>query len=317
MRKRTRMMLGTVVMTMAMAGLAGPAFGSGNGKGSENGNSPAAGGQPASATTSPGNSGDAPGQATKADPPGHANKAESSDSAPAPSAPAKRQESAASDKGAGHGPSYSSAHGNSTNTAGSPGLKPTNSTSHNVSAAASSTSTKRYGNGKTAGQIAMQHGASGSTMLYGPGNSQPHKVSGCAHPLHGNGGGIDVHALKALPRQIACDRQPPAVVAGAAVAASRRASESPTIAGVVTTAADPSGSSTSDAKPGPAVESVESASGSGVVTTLATAGDPGTLPFTGFPLWTAALVALVLGGSGLTLRRQARAGLSRDTSNGS
>ncbi len=313
MRKRTRMMLGTVVITIAMAGLAGPAFGSGNGKGSENGNSPAAGGQPASATTSPGNSGDAPGQAIKADRPGHANKAESSDSAPAPSAPAKRPESAASDKGAGHGPSHSSAHGNSTNTAGSPGLKPTNSTSHNVSAAASSTSTKRYGNGKTAGQIAMQHGASGSTMLYGPGNSQPHKVSRCAHPLHGNGGGIDVHALKARPWQIACDRQPPAAVAGAA-AASRRNTESAPVAGAVTTAADPSGSSTSDAKSGPAVER---ASGSSVVTTLATAGDPGTLPFTGFPLWTAALVALVLAGSGLTLRRQARAGLWRDTSNGS
>jgi hypothetical protein len=143
-------------------------------------------------------------------------------------------------------------------------------------------------------------------MLHGPGNSQPHKVSGCAHPLHGKGGGIDVHALKARPRQIACDRQPPAVVAGAAVAASRRTSESTTIAAMVTTAVDPSGSSTSDAKSGPAVES---ASGSGVVTTLATAGDPGTLPFTGFPLWTAALVALVLAGSGLTLRRQARAGL--------
>jgi hypothetical protein len=62
----------------------------------------------------------------------------------------------------------------------------------NTNAAAASNRTKLYGNGKTAGQIAMQNGASGSANLYGPGNSQPHKpVCPGAKPT------FDVHALKA------------------------------------------------------------------------------------------------------------------------
>jgi hypothetical protein len=60
---------------------------------------------------------------------------------------------------------------------------------HNQWAAASSNRTKRYGNGSTAGQIATQAGY-GSAMLYGPGNSQPHKYSCGGHM-------VDVHALKA------------------------------------------------------------------------------------------------------------------------
>src|SRR5919206_306105 len=52
------------------------------------------------------------------------------------------------------------------------------------------------GNGKTAAQIATQNGAPAGTKIYGPGNSQPHKVTSCKHPLHGNGGGVDVHAVK-------------------------------------------------------------------------------------------------------------------------
>jgi hypothetical protein len=40
----------------------------------------------------------------------------------------------------------------------------------------------------------MQNGASGSTNLYGPGNSQPHKASLCAN---GKNHLVDVHAFKA------------------------------------------------------------------------------------------------------------------------
>ena len=71
----------------------------------------------------------------------------------------------------------------------SAGLKPSTATSHNTLAPASSTATKLYGNGKTAGQIATQAGF-GSSNLYGPGNSQPHKVICGPH-------NVDVHALKA------------------------------------------------------------------------------------------------------------------------
>jgi hypothetical protein len=83
------------------------------------------------------------------------------------------------------------------------GVKPsstTNATGHNTNAAASSNQTKLYGNGKTAGQIAMQNGASGSTNLYGPGNSQPHKAVLCPGSKHA----VDVHALKAHGHSASC-----------------------------------------------------------------------------------------------------------------
>jgi hypothetical protein len=49
---------------------------------------------------------------------------------------------------------------------------------------------KRYGNGKTAAQIANSRGAPAGTEILGPGNSQPHKVCGK------NGHFVDVHAVK-------------------------------------------------------------------------------------------------------------------------
>jgi len=78
------------------------------------------------------------------------------------------------------------------------GVKPSSTTSatgKNTSAAAASNRTKLYGNGKTAGQIAMSNGATADTMLTGPGNSQPHKVSVCPGSKHS----VDVHALKSHP----------------------------------------------------------------------------------------------------------------------
>jgi hypothetical protein len=69
----------------------------------------------------------------------------------------------------------------------------TTNTSKNTAAPAGSTKTKLYGNGKTAGQIAMKNGASSDTMLKGPGNSQPHKAVLCPGSKHS----VDVHALKA------------------------------------------------------------------------------------------------------------------------
>ena len=70
------------------------------------------------------------------------------------------------------------------------GVKSSSTTAKNTFAAAASTQTKLYGNGRTAGEIAMMFGAQADLMLFGPGNSQPHKVSCGAH-------WIDVHALKA------------------------------------------------------------------------------------------------------------------------
>jgi hypothetical protein len=78
----------------------------------------------------------------------------------------------------------------------STGVKPSSTTAHgahNTHAAAGSNKTKQYGNGKTAGQIAEKNGASSDTDLYGPGNSQPHKVLVCSN---GKSHWVDVHALK-------------------------------------------------------------------------------------------------------------------------
>src|SRR6266446_4572677 len=85
------------------------------------------------------------------------------------------------------------------------GVKPSNDTAPDTHAAASSDEAKLYGNGKTAGQIAVGNGAAPSTVLHGPGNSQPHKASPCS-----GGHEVDVHALKGK-RGKACGTQPPAL----------------------------------------------------------------------------------------------------------
>ena len=94
----------------------------------------------------------------------------------------------------------------------STGVKPSSTTQHKTSATAGSNKTKLYGNGKTAGQIAMHNGASSNTPLYGPGNSQPHKVAVCTK---GKTHYVDVHALKSH-RAGACTTSPAAPAAATA-----------------------------------------------------------------------------------------------------
>jgi len=81
------------------------------------------------------------------------------------------------------------------------GVKPNNTTEHWTCATAGSNQTKLYGNGTTAGQIALSRGAPPGTVLYGPGNSQPHKVAVCKH---GKTHLLDVHAVKAYGNAGAC-----------------------------------------------------------------------------------------------------------------
>jgi hypothetical protein len=81
------------------------------------------------------------------------------------------------------------------------GVKPDNSTEHFTCATAGSNQTKLYGNGETAGQIALSRGAPASTVLYGPGNSQPHKVAVCRN---GKTHLVDVHAVKSYANVGAC-----------------------------------------------------------------------------------------------------------------
>src|SRR5712692_254190 len=83
----------------------------------------------------------------------------------------------------------------------STGVKPGPTTAKNTHEQAGSSKTKLYGNGKTAGQIATSRGASKDTMLYGPGNSQPHKVLVCKN---GKTHYVDVHAVKSYSSTGAC-----------------------------------------------------------------------------------------------------------------
>jgi hypothetical protein len=92
-----------------------------------------------------------------------------------------------------------------------PGVKPSNKTNTtkptscttgtsggSVTCAGNGTkpdSSKQYGNGKTAAQIAAANGAPAGTKISGPGNSQPHKVTACGKP-NNKSGGVDVHAVK-------------------------------------------------------------------------------------------------------------------------
>src|SRR6266508_3044478 len=55
---------------------------------------------------------------------------------------------------------------------------------HDTHAAASSDKTKKYGNGKTAGQIAIQNGAAPTAILHGPGTRLQHEPELGPEPQH-------------------------------------------------------------------------------------------------------------------------------------
>jgi hypothetical protein len=168
--------LAFAVLVLALAAFTGTALaggGNGNSSGGSNGNSANAPGQqtqqaPAAAPTAPAASPtktkSAPGQAKKA--------------STAPAAPSKQSSKQSS----------TSASNPATGGSNANGVKPSNTTKHDTYAKASSDQTKKYGNGKTAGQIATQAGY-GDATLHGPGNSQPHKTLCGGHE-------VDVHALK-------------------------------------------------------------------------------------------------------------------------
>jgi hypothetical protein len=276
-------------------------------------------------------------------------KSKASPSAGASASSSSRKNGPAKPKTGGHGNSTHAAavpaqsDPTTTTTTASVGVKPSNSTSHNVSAPAGSNSTKLYGNGQSAGQIAIKHGASPSTMLYGPGNSQPHKVAPCGHKARGNGGGFDVHALKSHGGKGGClSANPPATEKPVAPRPSPPTPETATPAApapslaVVSAAAAPPAIAREEHRP--AVDKPKAA-GSSTTKTIRkdrvhatapflpprvpfptrndrgdtstrfalTAAPKGTLPFTGIQLWAFATVGLGLIGAGWALRRHAHA----------
>jgi hypothetical protein len=281
-------LVSTLVLALTAAVFAGSALaGNGHGNGNANGEGNAKGNAtdapPAAAVAadaSPGKSDSAPGQVKK-------DEADASTPAPAADAAA---------------PAVTVGSGGN-----SDGVKPSNTTEHETHAAASSDKTKKYGNGKTAGQIAVANGAAPSAILHGPGNSQPHKVAPC-----GGGHEVDVHALKGKGHRKSCGGDPP-------VAPHPSPGPNDPPSSNTSHPADPSGTSTPGSTPGntPAEPGTSSqppaggvASGSvdeGSHGVLAAAGAVagGTLPFTGLQLWAVAAFALVLVALGLAMRRHA------------
>jgi hypothetical protein len=272
-------LVSTFVLVLGIAALASASAFAGNGNGKGNGKDDSAVAPAAVADTSQGhgNSADAPGQLKK-------------DEAPAQTVAAPAQGDATQQV------SFAQS-----------GVKPSNDTAHDTHAAASSDETKLYGNGKTAGQIAQRNGAAPTTVLHGPGNSQPHKASPCA-----GGHEVDVHALKGKRGGHCGNASPP---------------PHPTPNPIVTPDpgknSDPARGTTSGTSPNPAASPAGAVVISGMVSVtnvtkkhgggdaagiLAATGAAGrgTLPFTGVDLWSTAFVALTLMLIGLALCQRAR-----------
>jgi hypothetical protein len=166
---------------------------------------------------------------------------------------------------------------------------------------------KRYGNGTTAAQIAVGRGAPDGTLITGPGNSQPHKVTACGKP--GNrSGGVDVHAVKSYSGS-ACAQTKAAV----SVQSSATITPPPVVTSTPVHIAPPASTAhgSSSNAPGHGVLGAHTtlapakhAPGHGVLGTVARIGGS-TLPFTGLRLWLVALLAIALTGAGVAARRAA------------
>lgn len=286
----TLRLTGTLVLVLGIAAMAsasafaGNGHGNGNGSGNDNGK----GGGPAAAVgaiADHGNSANAPGH-------------QQADAVQAPTVTA---------------PSTTVAV---TSTTAQEGVKPANDTAHDTHAAAASDETKLYGNGKTAGQIAMQNGAAGTTRLHGPGNSQPHKAAPCS-----GGHEVDVHALKGK-RQGSCgttsDPAPkptptpipdPGHTNDPGNGPGSNPSSTPSSTPATTPAAGgmvpgvvSEGGRSGDPKTPPKRHGAVSA----VLGATQGAAVRGTLPFTGADLWSTVFVAVALILIGLALCQRAR-----------
>jgi hypothetical protein len=277
MRRSIARLTGIVVLTVAAALFATAAF----------------------ADTGNGNSADAPGQVKAAQTP-------ADPAAPPDTPPGQAKQSAATSSTAGVKPSSTTAHGATCTTGGGTGSSAT------CTPGPKPDSSKAYGNGKTAAQIANAYVGPGQ-KLTGPGNSQPHKL--CVH--HPNpSGGQDEHSAKHGISSACAPAETPAVTSSVSTESSVQSTS------VVQETVQ---SQTSIAAQAQAVAVVSStpavfapAQVLGELSPLAAAKPhargavlgsigriPGSsLPFTGLALGAAVLAALALLGTGAVLRRR-------------
>ena len=260
---------------VAFTGSALASNGNGNGKGSAN-------------ADTAGNSADAPGQLKPGSISTQASGGGSADQNAGPEAGAK--------------PTSATAKGNkptSCTTGGGTGSSATctssGSTAATAQTAAKADSSKRYSNGETAAQIANSRGAPAGTEVFGPGNSQPHKVLDCKRNHW-----VDVHAVKNYSTT-SCSQAGTVGTVGASVSSGTN-STSPTS----TAGSTARGNSTVGGVLGVTASGGKEAPAGGVLGAIASVGS-GVLPFTGFPLWLVVLAAVGMIVLGLTLRRGGRA----------
>ena len=264
---------GTCVLVVTVFAFACPAYaGNGNGNGNGEGNGGAR-------DTAPGNSASAPGHEKKDD--------------AAPPVPATTTTTATTTTVA------------TTAAAPTEGVKPSNETAHETHAQAQSDETKLYGNGHNAGEIAMKHGASGSTMLHGPGNSQPHKAAPCSggherdvHALKGRRsgscGGDDPVAPQPTPNPPPHVEDPPSVVTE---------TKKPTAVDPTPVPVPQQPSTGGDAPGKQATHAGRRGDAQGVLSATRRVGRVAALPFTGQNLWIAVLAGIALIATGLALRQ--------------
>jgi hypothetical protein len=317
MTKRFARLTSSLVLVLGLAAFTGSALaGNGNGNGNDKAAAPAApaASESVSQASSPGNSASAPGQVKKDQATTGANGGGSADQNAGAQAGMKPTSATAK----GNKPTWCSTGGG---TGSSATCTASGAGAATAQAAAKADASKRYGNGRTAAQIANSRGAPAGTTVYGPGNSQPHKVAACPRK-NNRGGGVDVHAVKSYSSaQCASSTQPttqtkpnapgptanvpgppakvtgpPANVPGAAVSSAAAAA-----AGAAPTA---QGNSPQGGVLG--VTTSQSQEAGGVLGAIEAVGQ-GTLPFTGFPLWVAVAAAMAMLLLGLTFRRYGRA----------
>ncbi|HLY94342.1 MAG TPA: hypothetical protein VKP14_05815 [Gaiellaceae bacterium] len=274
-----------------------------------------------------GNSANAPGQVKQAGEPAQQQAAQPQPQAAQPQ-PQAAQPVAQSDTAPGIKPSNTTDKNTKCTTGGGTGASATCTSSNPKTTKVDAS--KRYGNGTTAAQIANSRGAPAGTVISGPGNSQPHKVAVCPGKTN-KSGGRDVHAVKSYSTA-SCAPQTTssssaAVSSSASTQSSSSASESSSSASVTQSATQstqtPAAMAQTSAAPAQsAAPATSPGAESGVLGTVkaltpsspkhANAGVLGTvasisggnLPFSGFPLWIAALAAFALIASGALLRRR-------------